>query len=211
MAAFLYRSFLVLAVLVPGVGHGAVVQWTVESGGNGHYYEFVDQTMTWPLAKAAAESRTHLGLTGHLVTITSAPENEFVFNLLPATYYPIGAWIGLTDDETFGGFESFGQPNPQVNGWHWITGESFAFTDWGSFTNSMGQFVQEPNNMDNEDYVVLHAFSGPVEWNDQSAHYEPPFIVEYELAQAAVPEPATLLLWGAGVIGLAAMRRRQVA
>jgi len=160
--------------------------------------------------KAAAESRTHLGLTGHLVTITSAAENEFVFGLLPTAQYSVGAWIGLTDDEAFGGIESFSQANPQIDGWVWVTGEPLTFTDWGSFTNSIGQFVQEPNNSGNEDYVVLHAFSGPIEWNDAPAHHEPPFIVEYEAAP--VPEPATLAMFGAGAIGFigAALRRRKI-
>jgi hypothetical protein len=171
----------------------AIITWSIEDGGNGHAYEFVDQHLTWVEAKIAAEQRTHLGVSGHLVTITSAAENEFVFeNVLPADAFDEGAWIGLTDDEVFGGFESFGQLNPQIDGWVWVTGETVSYTAWNPVT-------LEPNNSGNEDYAVMHVFRGNV-WNDQTSFYTPRFIVEYDLA--AVPEPATLVIWSvAGALG----------
>jgi hypothetical protein len=45
-------------------------------------YECVSrESIIWQQAKAAAECRSYLGIKGHLVEITSAAENVFVFNL----------------------------------------------------------------------------------------------------------------------------------
>ena len=64
--------------------------------GNGHYYEVVNETVTWTAAKAAAEASTLYGLTGYLVTITSAAENTFVHTKINAD-----AWIGASDDANY--------------------------------------------------------------------------------------------------------------
>ena len=68
---------------------------------NGHYYEAVTAPaggLTWDQAKVAAAGREHLGLPGHLVTLTSGPETDFVVASLPEIfgggadeYYWIGA------------------------------------------------------------------------------------------------------------------------
>jgi hypothetical protein len=192
-------------------GAGVVVEWRTEDGGNGHFYELVDQRVTWPMAKAAAESMSFMGLPGHLATITSAAENEFIAtNVLAGDAIDIGAWIGLTDDENFGGSESFGQPNRMVDGWHWVTGEPVSFTAWNSFSAEPNNGV--PNHSGDEDWAILFFWRGDAVWNDQTAFYAPPFIVEYEPAQAAVPEPASLLIWAAlglvvGGYRLASFRR----
>lgn len=184
----------VMLFLVATNASASIITWQVADGGNGNAYEFVDEFLIWTEAKAAAELRTYLGVQGHLVTLTSAEENEFVFDfILPVDAQEVGAWIGLTDDEAYGGYESFGQPNPQIDGWFWVTGETVAFTAWNSFS-------AEPNNSENEDYAVLHGFRGKV-WNDQTSHYAPRYIVEYEVG--AIPEPCTLAIWSLlGGIGL---------
>ena len=63
--------------------------------GNGHYYELVSGTINWEDAKTAAEASTYLGLTGYLVTITSAAENNFIKNKISTA-----TWIGASDDAT---------------------------------------------------------------------------------------------------------------
>ncbi|MGE0757856.1 MAG: lectin-like protein [Pirellulaceae bacterium] len=169
--------------------YGGIIQWQVGDGGNGHYYEYVDQDLTWVAAKSAAESMFFMGIQGHLVTITSEAENNFVFqHVLPPADSALGAWIGLTDDEAFGGMESLGKSNPQVDGWRWLTGEPVSFTAWNAFS-------AEPNNgvpaaSGDEDYGLLHSFLGQAVWNDQTSFHAPPFIVEF----SAVPEPSSLLV-----------------
>ena len=81
--------------------------------GNGHYYEVVNQTVTWTAAKAAAEASTLYGLTGYLVTITSAAENTFVSSKISAN-----AWMGASDD---GNYTSNTHATTEGT-WEWVSG-----------------------------------------------------------------------------------------
>src|SRR5215213_3756365 len=51
--------------------------------GNGSYYEAVDHDQTWVQANAAAEATFYMGRQGHLATITSQAEQDFVVNNVP--------------------------------------------------------------------------------------------------------------------------------
>jgi hypothetical protein len=122
------------------------VQWRSEDGGNGHWYALVvkPEGVTWSAADAEAEALQ--GGKGHLVTLTSAEENAFVFEALaddPAGWIDIyGPWIGLEQDAA--------GPEP-AGGWRWVTGEPFAYANWapdqpdngGSGDESVGQFFGE--------------------------------------------------------------------
>ena len=76
--------------------------------------------MTWTDARQAC-----LNMGGHLVTVTTAAENTFIFNLWP------NGWIGLTDEAVEGT-------------WRWVTGETYSWSNWNP---------GEPNNAGNEDYI----------------------------------------------------------
>jgi len=105
-----------------GSGEGEVVEWPVTAGGNGHYYEvvFVPSGITAPEAKAAAEAKN-----GHLVTITSAGEDDFVYSLCSddkfwykeSEWDLAGPWIG-------------GYLLPDSSEFAWFTGEPFSYTNW---------------------------------------------------------------------------------
>lgn len=99
---------------------------------NGHYYDSitVPGNITWSAASTAASGLSHQGNPGHLVAITSAAENDFIFNNLP-TAISGNYWIG--------GFQDTASPNfsEPAGGWSWVTGESFTFTNWQT---------NEPNN-----------------------------------------------------------------
>ena len=117
MTRITFRSaagVLVLAALFLLAGvRPAVAQ--VRNPANGHYYEAVlTANLTWTQAKAAAEARTFMGAQGHLATLTSAAENDFVYANLPT----LNCWIG--------GFQPSGSPEP-LGGWRWVTGEPFAY------------------------------------------------------------------------------------
>ena len=118
---------------------------------NGHYYELVlvDPPVRWEEARDLASQRSFKGLQGHLATITSAAENDFVCNVGAARY-----WLGGFQDTSA---PDFAEPD---SGWRWITGEPWDFSNW---------HAKEPNNLPlpgttgDEDYLTLFA---AYKWND---------------------------------------------
>ena len=96
--------------------------------GNGHYYQLVTGTINWTNAKTAAEASTYEGLTGYLVTITSAAENNFIKNKIATN-----TWIGGSDDathtsNTHPAITSGGAGSDPTDGlagegtWEWVSG-----------------------------------------------------------------------------------------
>ena len=94
--------------------------FTNQQNFNGHSYYRSTSSMTWTAARQACAN-----MGGYLVTITSAAENNFVFNTWPS------GWIGFTDEAVEGQ-------------WRWVTGEPVTYTNWNG---------GEPNNAGNEDYA----------------------------------------------------------
>lgn len=87
------------------------VQWTIESGGNGHYYEYASSPgINWGHAMSSASARMWDGWQGYLVTMGSQEENDFVVSALT---FPDSVWIGA-----------------HTWPWSWITGESWVFDNW---------------------------------------------------------------------------------
>jgi hypothetical protein len=138
----------------PGTCSQGAVEWTVTSGGNGHWYEYVhDMTIGWQAAVDAAA-----GAGGHLATITSADENVFVFAYLDS----VSAWVDVRGP-FLGGYQDlsasdYAEPS---GGWRWVTGEPWALENWSTYG------FGEPNN----DFGVEHALAmdkrfGGVVWND---------------------------------------------
>jgi hypothetical protein len=118
---------------------------------NGHAYAvFVSPSaLSFPDARDKA---TALG--GHLATITSQAEAQFIGDLVVATpnafymgYY--GPWLG-------GSQPSPTPPQEPAGGWAWITSEPFAFTAW---------YGSEPNN-DGLNENWLHILGDAYHWND---------------------------------------------
>jgi len=196
MAIRKWLAGLVGVVLLTGNAVADTIQWRAEDGGNDHSYEFVDSWARWTEAKEAAEGMAFMGFAGHLVTIGSAEENTFV---LDNVFVPGKAsWIGLTDNELYGGYESKNESNPQVDGWVWITGEPVVYTNWNS---------NEPNDLNGEDFVRM---IGTGEWNDGQSDWDSWYIVEYDTAEP-IPAPSTVVgLISMGLMGLViAWRRRK--
>ena len=78
--------------------------WT----GSGHFYELVTNQARWNDAKTAAEGKTHLGISGHLATLTSAGENDFV----NANFAHVGVfWLGGRQP---------GNAGEPADGWFWV-------------------------------------------------------------------------------------------
>jgi hypothetical protein len=125
-------------------------------------------------ARVIASRRTYLDLPGHLATLTSQEENDFVAQ----TFQVGGFW--------FGGVQSR-QATQTDSGWRWITGEPWDFTHWGG---------SEPNDCctdeENGEENVLE-FNGS-DWNDLASQaIRGGYIIEYEpgTAQASAPGKPT--------------------
>ncbi|HET6462337.1 MAG TPA: FlgD immunoglobulin-like domain containing protein, partial [Candidatus Krumholzibacteria bacterium] len=137
------------------------IQWTVGSGGNGHYYDiaYVAGGISWSAANTAATSAG-----GHLATITSAAEGAFVYaNLVDnPTYWnqePSGSDLG----PWLGGYQTSDNGSQANANWVWVTGEPWSYTDWHS---------GEPNNFTGalENYLSYKcaptAGCRSIHWND---------------------------------------------
>jgi V8-like Glu-specific endopeptidase len=139
---------------------------------SGHWYGAVhmNHSVTWEEAKAAAQALQHEGRSGHLVTITSAAESDFVVRLFPQAVAD-KCWLGAYKDAQAPDYKD------PTAGWHWVTGEPWKYTHWNG-TEPNGD-VGGPHS----DYIQ---FSQDGHWNDE--RNAPPdtidaarwFIVEFE-------------------------------
>ena len=104
-----------LLLLAPSAGLAAPVQWATSAGGNGHWYERIDQTgLTFDAARNAAAGLSYLGDPGRLVvfeTATYASELAFVMNNVyaPGVQGNRMYWVGASSPDGF-------------NPWTWIDG-----------------------------------------------------------------------------------------
>ncbi len=106
-----------------------LVQWTTASGGNGHWYRYINsgsifQGFTFEAARTAAEASSYNGLQGYLATVTSADEQTFLnsaFSYLFASAGVSTAWLGASDAAVEGE-------------WRWLAGpeagQLMSYTNW---------------------------------------------------------------------------------
>ena len=117
----------------PSIIRYYVCEWGDKVEYNKHQYQLCTTEKNWPDAKAECEDRG-----GHLVTITSKGENDFIKNLAGSNK----VWIGLTDKANEGT-------------WEWVIAEDVVYTNW---------YPGEPNNYGSgEDYVEMYIDG---RWND---------------------------------------------
>jgi hypothetical protein len=104
----------------------AQIQWRIEDGGNGHWYElvYVEPDFCWGEAKIEAELQG-----GYLATITSQGEQDF----LEANVFDSSVWMWI------GGYQDLSDPDYSEpgGGWKWVTGEPMDYTHW--YSGSWGE------------------------------------------------------------------------
>ncbi len=154
---FILTSTLFSSSLVVANTESTPIQWSVEDGGNGHWYQLVNADGSWASAQQFASN-----VGGHLVTITSENERIFLFNLAKDATGNGRCWIGL--------YQNFNSPDfsEPFGGWEWITGESVTYTYWSE---------GEPNNLGGEHFAEGSTAAGW--WNDQNNDDPHNFCIEW--------------------------------
>ena len=123
------------------------VQWRIEDGGNGNWYEVhvLSQPTSWPGARTSARS-----LGGDLASLESTGEPGFVYAITgnPAGWGSrVGPWLGGFQDTAA---TDYIEPD---RGWRWTSGAPWQFADWEQ---------GEPNNsFSSENYLHLISNSCP--------------------------------------------------
>lgn len=149
------------------------------------FYRFVNSAVTWTTAENAAGGATLAGLAGvqgHLATISSELENDYV----DAISGTASIWLGGTDRGTEGQWRWTGGPDDDAQFWQGLNNGSVRN---GYYTNWNGG---EPNEYGSgEDYLEMQ--NGGL-WNDNGGPTQPNltnrYVIEWEadslLSAAAV-------------------------
>lgn len=212
---------------------------------NGHYYaffngagdeRFIRPAMPFADALTRAASISHLGVPGHLATITSQVEQDFVlkhFKELERSQFRMNDkfWIAASDAAVEGEWRWVAGPEAGQQFWRGsvdlrghVTGQSFGYQNWPK--SSSESYFFEPNNQpmnrrlnpEGEDYLAMslsrYETLWPSYWNDVIGlddydDFSPRLaIVEFSV----IPEPSSAtLISSAGLMLVAACRRRAEA
>ena len=125
-----------------------------QSNFNGHVYEYYNKKMTWNQAYKFCEKKG-----GHLVTVTSQEENDFIVGL-----------ANLSSGNVWTGGKTFDSSKTGI----WITGEPFEYTNW---MNSTGSETKDSIAM----RFSYSAFSSSTpKWAAYASNTQAYFICEYE-------------------------------
>ena len=161
-------TVVLLALLcTPGSAAAEPAVWDV----NGHWYELVQVGMLWNDARAAAETMSFMGASGHLVTLTSQAEADWVWALISEPFQGQEAvFIGAHQDPY--------NSRPADANWRWVTDEPWDYANWGP---------GEPNDYAGyEEFVAEFKEDFQPMWNDSPGHDLFWFVVEYEYAASPV-------------------------
>jgi len=167
-----FKSGLKLTILASSLVCGFSVNVHADSGklinpDNNHAYQRFDALTTWANAKIVCSTKG-----GHLATITSQAENDWVWNSFgPST--PVVDYFGNHRAFWLGGTDKV------VEGqWQWITGETWDYTNWSP--------VQPDNTNSGQDYLVMwdRDANGTLSlWDDgglPNADNQIPYLCEWE-------------------------------
>lgn len=162
--------------------HAQAVQWSVEAGGNGHWYGLATlqrPDMTWMEMRDAAKS-----MGGHLITLSSAAEDAFAYS----------AWrnLGFRFAMMAGPLGYSVMPGGQ---WESVTGEPIAYSNWRPAT-TIPPLLAAPDNGN-----ALHRFATWLDpdWGPLAGRWED--WLDSELGNPADPVSRFMVEWDADCDG----------
>jgi len=126
----------------------SMIEWSIEEGGNGHFYALTSQNSSWIEAEEEAVSQG-----GHLVTIDNEAENDFIREtFLTGDESENDYWIGL--------YVPFGDWTNTSN-WEWVSGSQSTFRNWRA-----GQPDSGYNDGEDDRYAAINYLNtGSDEWD----------------------------------------------
>jgi hypothetical protein len=139
------------------------VQWKVSDGGNGHWYGVREHA--GPIDSSALNAQIQSSLGGHLATIPTSAEDDFVWSSLG---HPQFAVLGAFQDQSS---PTYSEPG---GGWHWVTGEPIEQFRWT---------FNEPSNGGGWESVMAYNYDHT--WNDWQTNNIPAdaafrYIIEWD-------------------------------
>ena len=149
-----HKNFAKLAFVCEYENAVSNLEPAISQSFNGHKYELYDIDVSWNQAYKICED-----LGGHLVTVTSKEENDFVMNLAKSASVNKYIWLGGADYGSEGS-------------WYWVTAEPFSYSNWNT---------NEPNNTNEKEHFLNMFGSGT--WNDMpvdAGANTMTFVCEYE-------------------------------
>jgi hypothetical protein len=164
------------------------------------YYEFVpEEAVSWADASAAASASTFMGVNGHLATVTSAGENDFLLDIGPSFLGAQGAWLGGAVDASQAARWAVG---PEA-------GQLFTFSNFGG---------SEPNDGPSNVWMNLGSVLAGIangQWADAAGGLNSAgnqiagYFVEYQVGTVPLPAALPLMLTGLAGFGFIGWRRKR--
>ncbi len=158
------------AALSPAPAAADPISGVVYNQGTGTWYRLASDNRSWDDANQAA-----IDLNGHLVTITSAGENDFIRQYLESGGVTTAAWTG----------------GVKVSGaWGWVTGETWNYTNW---------YGGVPSTF--RDYMSINPAAV---WDSHANSDTLRYIVEWDVHPDGPPEaPTSLAVTAVSMQGIA--------
>lgn len=165
----------------------------------GSFYEFIGGPVTWTAAQTAANAATLSGVTGHMVTITSAAENEVI--------YQLGNDNGTTNTSGGSGNRIWLNASDSVTdqSWYWIDGPEGGW-QFSSTSSSVNNFYEnwgsgQPNNSGGSQIYATIWFNGGGNddvWDDRNSGDGHNYVIEWEGGSINDDDAADTLNGGSG-------------
>ncbi|MDD9900723.1 MAG: type I secretion C-terminal target domain-containing protein [Alphaproteobacteria bacterium] len=154
------------------------VTYSLETGS---FYQFVDSSVSWSAAVTAAQGTLLNGVAGHLVTITSAVENDFV--------YQLGVDNGADNSTGAGGNRIWLAATDIAVDQDWVwsdgieSGIQFSIASTASFNFYENWGSGQPNNSGGAQTRATMWFNGGADdttWDDRNDTDTHDYVIEWE-------------------------------